>query len=196
MERLSASASGAIVCFGRRLSDPEANRLIGFASGGLSKAPPGGLKRLTRALARFHPARVKALGFSAPFGMDPANAPRLPVPTGTDDPIDARARSYLHANCAICHRPNGGGQGTMDLRYTNTFAQTVTCNAVATQGAVGTATKIIVPGHADQSIMSARIHSTDAKRMPPIAVTITDPDGSKLIDDWILQLTSCPAATP
>src|SRR5580692_5004307 len=71
MERLSAAASGAIVCFGRRLSDPEANRLLGFASGGLGKAPSAGLNRPTSALARFHPVSVRALGFSTPLGMSP-----------------------------------------------------------------------------------------------------------------------------
>src|SRR6478609_8210947 len=75
MERLSVAASGAIVCFGRRLSDPEANRLLGFASGGLGKAPPGGLNSPARALALFHPVRVKALGFSPPFGMSPGPSP-------------------------------------------------------------------------------------------------------------------------
>ncbi|HET9627433.1 MAG TPA: PQQ-dependent sugar dehydrogenase [Kofleriaceae bacterium] len=132
--------------------------------------------------------------FSAPLGVAPAAAPKLPVPTGNDEPIDARARSYLHANCAICHRPGGPGQGTMDLRYATSFFATNTCNATDTQGAVNDLTKLLVPGHADQSIISARIHATDVKRMPPIAVSITDPDGSKLIDDWINQLAACPTA--
>src|ERR1700722_11715759 len=78
MERLSAAASGAIVCFGRRLSDPEANRLPGFPSGGLGKAPSAGLKGPTRAVARFHPASVRALGFSTPLGMSPGP----PSPSG------------------------------------------------------------------------------------------------------------------
>src|SRR5450755_2437944 len=71
MERLIAAASGATVCFGRRLSDPEANRLLGFASGGLGKAPSAGLNSPTSALARFHPVSVRALGFSTPLGMSP-----------------------------------------------------------------------------------------------------------------------------
>ncbi|HEX3478314.1 MAG TPA: hypothetical protein VHT91_25010 [Kofleriaceae bacterium] len=32
----------------------------------------------------------------------------------------------------------------------------------------------------------------DSKRMPPVAVSITDPLGTKLIDDWIRSLTACP----
>jgi uncharacterized repeat protein (TIGR03806 family) len=129
--------------------------------------------------------------FSAPLAQAPADAPRLSEPGGTD-PIDARARSYLHANCAHCHRPDGGGQGTMDLRYTQSFADTVTCNAVATQGPVGAATDLIVPGAPELSILALRPQATDSKRMPPVGVSVTDPLGTQVIGDWIRSLTTCP----
>jgi uncharacterized repeat protein (TIGR03806 family) len=129
--------------------------------------------------------------FSAPLPGTPDMLPKLPDPAGTD-PIDLRARSYLHANCSHCHRPNGGGQGTMDLRYGQSFKDTMTCNAAVTQGNVGAASKIIVPGAPMMSAMSLRIHATDSKRMPPVAVSILDPTGSQVIDDWITGLTSCP----
>ena len=80
----------------------------------------------------------------------------------------------------------------MDLRFGQTFPATNTCNAVNTQGPVGPATKIIVPGNASMSSMSLRIHATDSKRMPPVAVSIVDPLGSKLVDDWIDALGGCP----
>ena len=32
-----------------------------------------------------------------------------------------RARSYLHANCAGCHRPGGPGRGDIDLRAETPF---------------------------------------------------------------------------
>jgi uncharacterized repeat protein (TIGR03806 family) len=129
--------------------------------------------------------------FAAPLAQAPADAPRLPEPSGKD-PIEARARSYLHANCSHCHRPMGGGQGTMDLRYAQAFKDTATCNADNTQGTVGAATKLIVPGAPENSIMSLRLHATDAKRMPPVAVSITDALGTQVIDDWIKSLTACP----
>jgi len=129
--------------------------------------------------------------FAAPLAQAPADAPRLADPAGTD-PIDARARSYLHANCSHCHRPGGGGQGTMDLRYTQAFADTATCNAEHTQGPVGGATKLIVPGSPETSIVSLRQHATDSKRMPPIAVSTIDPLGTQVVDDWIRSLTACP----
>ncbi|HET7503855.1 MAG TPA: PQQ-dependent sugar dehydrogenase [Kofleriaceae bacterium] len=129
--------------------------------------------------------------FSAPLAQAPDAAPRLSDPAG-NDPIEARARSYLHANCSHCHRPMGGGQGTMDLRYARSFKDTATCNADNTQGTVDGATQLIVPGAPDMSIVSRRIHATDSKRMPPVAVSITDPTGSQLLDDWITSLTACP----
>jgi uncharacterized repeat protein (TIGR03806 family) len=129
--------------------------------------------------------------FTTPLAQPAAAAPRLSDPAGTD-PIEQRARAYLHANCSHCHRPMGGGGGTMDLRYTQTLADTKTCNAANSQGPVNGAAKLVVPGDPAHSIVSARLHATDVKRMPPVAVSVTDDAGSKVIDDWITSLTACP----
>jgi uncharacterized repeat protein (TIGR03806 family) len=129
--------------------------------------------------------------FSAPLVQTPEAAPRLSDPAGSD-PVEARARAYLHANCSHCHRPMGGGQGMMDLRYTQSLHDTNTCNAANTQGPVNGAAKIVMPGDPQHSIISARLHATDSKRMPPVAVSVTDEAGAKVIDDWITSLTICP----
>ena len=129
--------------------------------------------------------------FSAPLAQPPADAPRLADPAGKD-PLEDRARSYLHANCAHCHRPMGGGQGTMDLTYAQLLKGTVTCNADNTQGPIGSATKLVAPGAPVNSILSLRLHATDSKRMPPVGVTVTDTQGAALIDEWISSLTVCP----
>jgi hypothetical protein len=80
----------------------------------------------------------------------------------------------------------------MDLRYAESFKDTATCNAMNTQGTVDGAALLIVPGAPGSSILSRRLHATDTKRMPPVAVSVTDQAGSKLIDDWIGALSSCP----
>jgi uncharacterized repeat protein (TIGR03806 family) len=129
--------------------------------------------------------------FSAPLAQAPEAAPKLSDPAGSD-PVEARARSYLHANCSHCHRPMGGAQGMIDLRYTQSLRDTATCDAGNTAGPVNGAAKIILPGSPPQSILSARLHATDSKRMPPVAVSITDEVGAKAIDDWITSLTACP----
>jgi hypothetical protein len=80
----------------------------------------------------------------------------------------------------------------MDLRFGQSFKDTMTCNATATQGKVGTASNIIVPGDPTGSVLSLRFHATDSKRMPPVAVSNLDPTGSQVIDAWITALTACP----
>jgi uncharacterized repeat protein (TIGR03806 family) len=129
---------------------------------------------------------------SAPLAAPPEESPRLADPAKSTEDLEARARSYLHANCAHCHQPMGGAQGMMDLRYGKSFKETGTCNVDNSQGAVGGATKLIVPGAPESSVLSLRVHATDSKRMPPIAVTQLDPVGSAVIDDWIRSLTACP----
>jgi uncharacterized repeat protein (TIGR03806 family) len=123
----------------------------------------------------------------------PPAPPALAEPFGGDPNIEARARAYLHANCSQCHRPSGGGGGTIDLRYTRTLAETQTCNAAPKSGAIGPAdAKIVFPGDPTKSILSLRVHATDAKRMPPLAVRVPHEAGTKLLDDWIKALTACP----
>lgn len=129
--------------------------------------------------------------FSAALPQPPETAPKLSPPSGTDA-LELRARAYLHANCAHCHQPMGGGQGTMDLRYFQSFKDTMTCNAANTQGPVDGAGKLLVPGAPAMSILSKRIHAVDSKRMPPVGVSVPDATGDQLLDDWITSLTACP----
>jgi len=129
--------------------------------------------------------------FDKPLG-DPALLPSLP---GYDDPapLETRARAYLHANCSICHRPNGTGQGMQDLRASVDFKSTLLCNVDPQESDLGVAgVKLITPGAPARSIVSLRVHALDATRMPPLATVVVDPVGSKLIDDWIASLTACP----
>jgi uncharacterized repeat protein (TIGR03806 family) len=129
--------------------------------------------------------------FTSKLSAAPASLPKLPVPAGTD-PLESRSRSYLHANCAFCHRPGGGGRGTMDLRYAGTFADTQTCNAPTTQGSIGGSSVILSPGAPSQSVLSLRVHAVDGTRMPPVAVSQPDPLGTALLDEWISGVATCP----
>jgi uncharacterized repeat protein (TIGR03806 family) len=138
-------------------------------------------------------ATLERIGLlTAPLGVTPEEAPRLADPAKSAEPIEARARSYLHANCSHCHQPEGGGQGMMDLRHGKSLKDTATCNVDNTQGAVAGAMKLLVPGAPQSSILSLRLHATDSKRMPPIAVSVIDPVGTSVIDEWIGSLSACP----
>jgi uncharacterized repeat protein (TIGR03806 family) len=129
--------------------------------------------------------------FASPPG-DPMTLPRLPAYDAMAAPLAARARGYLHANCSICHRPQGTGQGPQDFRFGTAFGMTMLCNVDPQEGTLGiTGAKLILPGDPSRSIVSRRMHALDANRMPPLATSMVDPVGSKLIDDWIMSLTGC-----
>lgn len=130
--------------------------------------------------------------FATPLGKPADQFVAYPTPTGTTDTPENRARSYLHANCSICHRPDGGGRSDMDWRYSNSFADTKSCNVDNQAGPVGAATKLLVPGHPEQSLVSVRPHSPAANRMPPLASSVVDNAGIGVVDTWITGITACP----
>ncbi len=127
------------------------------------------------------------------FVSPPApNRPRFPDPKA-DGPLADRARSYLHANCSMCHRPGGTAQGGMDFRFTTPFPQTRICNVDPQNGALDIAgAKIVAPGDPTKSILSLRAHALEKNRMPPVATRIVDQEGTRLLDDWIRSTTACP----
>jgi uncharacterized repeat protein (TIGR03806 family) len=122
----------------------------------------------------------------------PKAIPPLPDPLG-DDPLESRARSYLHANCAICHRV-GGALSDVDLRYTTSFLDTALCNEPVIRGTGDPLLPQIrlVPGSPEESSLSFRMHDTTNYRMPKIGSSVVDTAGTALIDEWITSLTACP----
>jgi uncharacterized repeat protein (TIGR03806 family) len=129
--------------------------------------------------------------FDAPIG-DPATLPALKAPTSMA-PLEDRARSYLHANCSFCHRPMSTGQGPADYRYATTFQMTNACGAMPQEGDLGVMGALLIsPGHPEKSLVSLRMHALDIARMPPLATSVVDPDGTNVIDQWIQSLTMCP----
>jgi uncharacterized repeat protein (TIGR03806 family) len=129
--------------------------------------------------------------FEAPIGKV-ADHPRFPDPFGAA-PIADRARAYLHANCSGCHRPSGTGKGPQDFRYATAAASVLVCDVAPTAGDLGVAGgKLVAPGSPEKSIVSLRVHATDAKRMPPVGTRIVHAEGAALVDGWIKGTGACP----
>ena len=133
--------------------------------------------------------------FDAPLPARPSDLPALALPSGTA-PVDARARSYLHANCSMCHRP--GTDSTfgvaIDLRFATAFKDTGICNVSPAKGDVGVGGAVLLaPGDPGKSVIVLRPSSTSSTwRMPPLASSIVHTDGVALLTSWISGMTACP----
>jgi len=121
-----------------------------------------------------------------------ANPPAYADPSDAGQSLTARARSYLHTNCANCHRASGPTGVNLDLRHDTPLAQTGACDVAPSRGDLGIANaRIIAPGDDARSVLLARMATRDANAMPPIASNVVDAAGAQLIGAWIDSLANC-----
>lgn len=105
--------------------------------------------------------------------------------------IELRARSYLHSNCAGCHRPQGPIAG-MDLRYSTALADMGICNVAPQYGDLGIfGAQLLAPGDASNSITTLRMQTLDEDRMPPLSSDVVHSSAVGIVNAWINGLESC-----
>ena len=135
---------------------------------------------------------LEHVGLLGILGAGAASLPVLPQPFGGGD-VEARARAYLHANCAHCHRPLNSLRADIDLRFSTPLSDTRTCNAASRVGDLGIAdSAILSPGSPARSVLAARLRTLGVNRMPPVASRVVDAAGTALVEQWITSLPSCP----
>jgi len=126
---------------------------------------------------------------SPPVGPNP---PAFADPTNTAASLNARARAYLHTNCANCHQPGGPSGVNLDLRHNTALANTNACDVAPTAGDLGIANaRIIAPGDDARSVLLARMARRGVNQMPPLASNVRDSAGEALISAWIDSLANC-----
>jgi uncharacterized repeat protein (TIGR03806 family) len=132
--------------------------------------------------------------FAGGLPAPPEALPALPGPRDTGAPLEARARAYLHANCAGCHRPEVDMSGTVDLRFATPLAATRSCDQRPSKGnqGFGADVRILAPGHPELSMIPLRMRLTGAGRMPEVGTLTVDDEGARLVSDWIQSLAGCP----
>jgi len=117
---------------------------------------------------------------------------RLPKMARLEDPnapVEVRVRSYLDANCAICHQPGGASRGLFDARFATPLAQTGLINGPLAAGDLGFAgAQVIAPGNPDKSIIYQRLKRNDFFRMPPVTYHTEAPPVLPLLAEWIKAL--------
>ena len=117
---------------------------------------------------------------------------KLPKLADYNDPkadLDARARSYLHANCSHCHRKWGGGNAEFQLLYTLPIKETGTIGVKPGQGNFDLKEpRLLVPGDPDRSMIYHRMTRLGLGRMPHIASNRVDREAVGLIEEWIKEM--------
>ncbi|MBV1857368.1 MAG: hypothetical protein KUG77_03075 [Nannocystaceae bacterium] len=124
-----------------------------------------------------------------------AELPALANPAG-DASVEARARAYLHGNCAHCHRPGGAG-GSSGLKFAvwvDDPAEYGVCKLPAAAGpGAGGRSYDIFPGSPEMSIVPFRMASEDPEvKMPELPSLLADDFGVQLIEAWITQMPEDP----
>jgi uncharacterized repeat protein (TIGR03806 family) len=121
--------------------------------------------------------------------------PHLVNITNTAAALQLRVRSYLDANCAMCHRPGSAG-AFFDTRFgTPLKKQNLINGAVANQLGIPGA-KVIVPGDTNKSILFQRISITGENQMPPLARNLMDDKAVAVIGKWISSLHAAAPSLP
>jgi uncharacterized repeat protein (TIGR03806 family) len=126
---------------------------------------------------------------SSLLAFPPEHYGRLADPSDPKGDLEARARSYLHANCAICHVEAGGGNALMELEAITAREKMNILGVKPLHDALGLdGARIVDPGHPERSVILGRLTKRGTGQMPPLASSRVDENAVRLIRDWIQSL--------
>ncbi|MBX3444796.1 MAG: PQQ-dependent sugar dehydrogenase [Planctomyces sp.] len=104
-------------------------------------------------------------------------------------PVEARARSYLHANCAHCHQSGAGGSVQIDLRVAASGEELKAIDEPPLQGTFGIDdARIIAPGDPWRSVLLLRMAKCGRGRMPHLASERPHDAALGLLERWINEM--------
>jgi hypothetical protein len=128
--------------------------------------------------------------FTAPLPDSPAQLPKMPDSNDAAASWQQRARAYLAANCAMCHRPGGTAPTSLDFRWEIGNSQMNAINVPPGNGDLGIQGALIISTRdIAKSILLRRIELRDGLfQMPPLGTSRPDQQGEYVIRQWILSL--------
>ncbi|MEM6349032.1 MAG: RICIN domain-containing protein, partial [Bacteroidota bacterium] len=125
-----------------------------------------------------------------------SDIPTMPKAVAIDDPtasLELKVRSYLDANCAHCHQPNGVN-ADFDARFATELESQNLINGNLLRNYEISRAALIKPRDPSRSIMLMRDASLGSDAMPPLARSVIDEDYITVLEDWIGSLD--PACEP
>src|SRR5262249_10325821 len=119
----------------------------------------------------------------------PEKMKALVDPNDTTKPLELRAKSWLHANCSMCHVEAGGGNGGMELEFTTALKGMRVVDIPPLHATFDLKdAKLIAPGEPDRSVLLQRIGTRGKGQMPPLSSNRVDEAGVKLLAEWVKTL--------
>ncbi len=126
----------------------------------------------------------------------PRPGPGMPLVDPGNPALDLndRARSWLHANCSMCHHRGGNAIVSIFLSRDLPFDQMNT-NKGTGIGTFGIPEgKIIEPGDPYRSVLFYRVSRLGNSRMPYVGSHVVDSAGVALLEQWIRSLPAAASA--
>ena len=120
---------------------------------------------------------------------------RWPEPADESASLEPRARAYLAANCANCHRPGHAIRARFDLRFDTPLEETGLLERARLADLGVEEARIVEPGEPRRSLLYLRMLETGRWRMPPLATDLVDTLGARLVGRWIERLGDPTAVT-
>jgi len=138
-------------------------------------------------------SQLEALAEWGALSSPESTVPALVDPTDSTAPLEDRARSYLHVNCASCHQPGGWTPPnmTMDLRYGIPLTEAAICGVpIQFMGDIANTELRLDPGNPWESHLYIRMRGGGLGKMPQFGAFV-DPTGTALIGAWIHEMSGC-----
>jgi uncharacterized repeat protein (TIGR03806 family) len=159
-----------------------ANFVLGLTDSQLNKVHDYGGVRVNQLRTLQH---LGVFTGSVPGPSDPA----LVDPSDPGKPLEARARSWLHVNCSVCHVESGGGNSKMDLRFGIKPEQMSLFSARPQHDTFGLDNAMLIfPGEPERSVLYQRISHRGRGQMPPLVTSVPDERAITLFRDWIREM--------
>ena len=115
--------------------------------------------------------------------------PRLVDPYDPRAPLQARARAYLHANCAQCHVQAGGGNSQISLEFSKSLEDMKMLDLEPLHHRFDIPdARLVAPGDPARSVLLHRMATRGRGKMPQLATSLVDRQAVELIREWIRRM--------
>ena len=98
-----------------------------------------------------------------------------------------RVRSYLAANCSICHHPGGVERARWDGRISTPLSEAGIVNGELMDPFGHPDNRVVKPGQPGRSVLLQRMILLGQPHMPPLGVSRVHDEAVQLIEQWIAQ---------